>query len=129
MCTFSNHESMVYCEMCGVFRETFVKSAKDGPLKGIQSRTWFNHSNSVYKYARNCNVSLHVIIVLSGATVVVSNEPRTSAASKIGSAKTPVKTRALDSDGDSARKHVSMSSDKGIIGANLHHLYILLMSY
>jgi hypothetical protein len=36
MCTFSNHESMVYCEMCGVFRETFVKSAKDGLLKGIR---------------------------------------------------------------------------------------------
>lgn len=36
MCTFSNHESMVYCEMCGVFRETIVKSAKDGPLKGTR---------------------------------------------------------------------------------------------
>ncbi|KAG0527271.1 hypothetical protein BDA96_06G219400 [Sorghum bicolor] len=78
MCTFSNHESMVYCEMCGVFRETFVKSAKDGLLKAV----------------------------------AVSSEPRTSAASKIDSAKTPVKTRAADSDSDSARKHASMSYDK-----------------
>ncbi|CAD6262465.1 unnamed protein product [Miscanthus lutarioriparius] len=79
MCTFSNHESMVYCEMCGVFRETFVKSAKDGLLKD--------------------------------AAVAVSTEPRTSDASKTDSAKTPVKIRALDSDGDSARKH-AMSYDK-----------------
>jgi elongation factor 1 alpha-like protein len=35
MCTFSNHESMVYCDMCGVFRESFVKFAKDGSIKGI----------------------------------------------------------------------------------------------
>ncbi|KQJ84340.1 HBS1-like protein [Brachypodium distachyon] len=34
MCTFDNHETMVYCEMCGVFRESFVKSAKDGLIKG-----------------------------------------------------------------------------------------------
>uniref|UniRef100_A0ACD5UV00 Uncharacterized protein n=1 Tax=Avena sativa TaxID=4498 RepID=A0ACD5UV00_AVESA len=33
MCTFNNHETMVYCEMCGVFRESLVKSAKDGPIK------------------------------------------------------------------------------------------------
>ncbi|XP_020401173.1 HBS1-like protein isoform X2 [Zea mays] len=78
MCTFSNHESMVYCEMCGVFRETFVKSAKDGLLKAV----------------------------------AVSSEPRTSAASKNDSAKAPVKTRAVNSDGDSMRKHASMSYDK-----------------
>ena len=35
MCTFDNHETMIYCEMCGVFRESVVKSAKDGPMKGI----------------------------------------------------------------------------------------------
>ena len=35
MCTFDNHETMMYCEMCGVFRESFVKSAKDAPIKGI----------------------------------------------------------------------------------------------
>ncbi|CAM0903032.1 unnamed protein product [Alopecurus aequalis] len=33
MCTFDNHETMLYCEMCGVFQESFVKSAKDGPIK------------------------------------------------------------------------------------------------
>uniref|UniRef100_A0ACD5UEY3 Uncharacterized protein n=1 Tax=Avena sativa TaxID=4498 RepID=A0ACD5UEY3_AVESA len=33
ICTFGNHETMVYCEMCGVFRESLVKSAKDGPIK------------------------------------------------------------------------------------------------
>ncbi|XP_051219149.1 uncharacterized protein [Lolium perenne] len=33
MCTFDNHETMMYCEMCGVFRESFVKSAKDAPIK------------------------------------------------------------------------------------------------
>lgn len=33
MCTFGNHETMVYCEMCGVFRESFVKSGKDAPIK------------------------------------------------------------------------------------------------
>lgn len=39
MCMFDNHESMVYCEMCGVFRESFMKSAKDGSIKvhGIPS--------------------------------------------------------------------------------------------
>jgi hypothetical protein len=57
----------------------------------------------------------------------VSSEPRTSAASKIDSAKTPVKTRAADSDSDSARKHASMSYDKGMIDTNLHHLYKLLI--
>jgi len=56
----------------------------------------------------------------------VSTEPRTSDASKTDSAKTPVKIRSLDSDGDSARKHASMSYDKGIIDTNLHHLYRLL---
>lgn len=35
MCTFDNHETMVYCEMCGVFRESFVKSGKDVSIKGI----------------------------------------------------------------------------------------------
>lgn len=57
----------------------------------------------------------------------MSSEPRTSAVAKIDSAKTPVKTRAVDSDGDSARKHGSMSYDKGIIDTNLHHLYRLLI--
>jgi len=57
----------------------------------------------------------------------VSTEPRTSDASKTDSAKTPVKIRALDSDGDSARKHASMSYDKGIIDINLHHLYRLFI--
>ncbi|KAF7003494.1 hypothetical protein CFC21_018802 [Triticum aestivum] len=33
MCTFDNHETMVYCEMCGVFRESFVKSGKDVSIK------------------------------------------------------------------------------------------------
>ncbi|XP_015692190.1 HBS1-like protein isoform X2 [Oryza brachyantha] len=33
MCMFDNHESMVYCEMCGVFRESFIKSSKDGSIK------------------------------------------------------------------------------------------------
>ncbi|KAM0881689.1 hypothetical protein ACQ4PT_032789 [Festuca glaucescens] len=33
VCTFDNHETMIYCEMCGVFRESFVKSAKDAPIK------------------------------------------------------------------------------------------------
>ncbi|KAF0892249.1 hypothetical protein E2562_014834 [Oryza meyeriana var. granulata] len=33
MCMFDNHENMVYCEMCGVFRESFMKSAKDGSIK------------------------------------------------------------------------------------------------
>jgi hypothetical protein len=51
----------------------------------------------------------------------VSSEPRTSAASKNDSAKAPVKTRAVNSDGDSMRKHASMSYDKGIIVTNLHH--------
>jgi hypothetical protein len=57
----------------------------------------------------------------------VLSEPRTPAASKFDSAKTPVKTRAVDSDGDSARKHASMSYDKGIIDTNLHHLYRMLI--
>ena len=35
--------------------------------------------------------------------------------------KAPVKTRAVNSDGDSMRKHASMSYDKGIIVTNLHH--------
>jgi len=56
----------------------------------------------------------------------VSSEPRTSAASKTDSAKTPVKIRSLDSDGDSVRKHASLSYDKGTIDTNLHHLYRLL---
>ncbi|KAL5216160.1 hypothetical protein ABZP36_007561 [Zizania latifolia] len=34
MCMFDNHEKMVHCEMCGVFRESFMKSAKDGSIKG-----------------------------------------------------------------------------------------------
>ncbi|KQK24201.1 hypothetical protein BRADI_1g78716v3 [Brachypodium distachyon] len=34
MCTFDDHETMVYCEICGVFWESFVKSAKDGLIKG-----------------------------------------------------------------------------------------------
>ncbi|CAN6310546.1 unnamed protein product [Urochloa humidicola] len=80
MCTFNNHESMTYCEMCGVFRETFVKSAKDGSLKDAVS--------------------------------AVSSEPRASAVPKTDSAKTPIKTRAVDSDGDSARKYASTPSDK-----------------
>ncbi|CAN6323553.1 unnamed protein product [Urochloa humidicola] len=80
MCTFNNHESMTYCEMCGVFRETFVKSAKNGSLKEAVS--------------------------------AVSSEPRASAMPKADSAKTPMKTHAVDSDGDSARKHANMSCDK-----------------
>ncbi|CAN6293017.1 unnamed protein product [Urochloa humidicola] len=80
MCTFNNHESMTYCEMCGVFRETFVKSAKDGSLKDAVS--------------------------------AVSSEPRASAVPKTDSAKMPMKTRAVDSDGDSARKYASTPSDK-----------------
>ncbi|CAN6298865.1 unnamed protein product [Urochloa humidicola] len=80
MCTFNNHESMTYCEMCGVFRESFVKSAKDGSLKDAVS--------------------------------AVSSEPRASAVPKTDCAKTPMKTRAVDSDGDSARKHASTPSDK-----------------
>ena len=56
----------------------------------------------------------------------MSTEPRTSDASKTDSAKTPVKIRALDSDGDSARKH-AMSYDKGIIDTNLRHLYRLFI--
>nr|TKV93012.1 hypothetical protein SEVIR_9G199100v2 [Setaria viridis] len=80
MCTFDNHESMTYCEMCGVFRETFVKSAKDGSLKD--------------------------------SVRAVSSEPRTSAAPKTDSAKTPMKTRAVDSDGCYARKNASTPCDK-----------------
>ena len=53
----------------------------------------------------------------------MSTEPRTSDASKTDSAKTPVKIRALDS----ARKHASMSYDKGIIDTNLRHLYRLFI--
>ncbi|KAG8066064.1 hypothetical protein GUJ93_ZPchr0004g38601 [Zizania palustris] len=34
MCMFDNHESIVYCEMCGVFRESFMKSARDGSIIG-----------------------------------------------------------------------------------------------
>ncbi|TVU15903.1 hypothetical protein EJB05_39446 [Eragrostis curvula] len=80
MCTFSNHESMMYCEMCGVFRESFVKSAKDGSIKDAVS--------------------------------AVSSELKTSATSKNGSAKTSVKTLALDFDGGAERKHASTSRDK-----------------
>ncbi|KAJ1272574.1 hypothetical protein BS78_06G213000 [Paspalum vaginatum] len=80
MCTFNNHEGMVYCEMCGVFRESFVKSAKDVSLKDAVS--------------------------------AVSSEPLTSAKSKIDSAKMPIKTHAVDLDGDSAKKHAAMSCDK-----------------
>ncbi|XP_062226600.1 uncharacterized protein LOC133924882 isoform X2 [Phragmites australis] len=80
MCTFNNHESMMYCEMCGVFRESFVKSAKDGSIKDAVS--------------------------------AVSSDLRTSAASKIDSAKMSMKTRAIDIDGDSKGKHASASCDK-----------------
>ncbi|KAG2548010.1 HBS1-like protein [Panicum virgatum] len=80
MCTFNNHESMTYCEMCGVFRETFIKSAKDGSLKD--------------------------------AVNAASSEPRACAAPKTDSAKTPMKTRGVHSDGDSARKHANTSCDK-----------------
>ncbi|KAK3146634.1 hypothetical protein QOZ80_3BG0269250 [Eleusine coracana subsp. coracana] len=80
MCTFSNHESMIYCEMCGVFRESVVKSAKDGSIKDAVS--------------------------------AVSSELGTFATSKVGSAKTSVKTLALDFGGGSERKNASTSRDK-----------------
>ncbi|OEL24132.1 HBS1-like protein, partial [Dichanthelium oligosanthes] len=87
MCTFNNHESMTYCEMCGVFRETFVKSAKDGSLKDVVS--------------------------------AVSSEPTTSAAPKIDSSKTPMKTHTVDADGNSARKHAVNSTQLPSAGSSL----------
>ncbi|CAL4942808.1 unnamed protein product [Urochloa decumbens] len=81
MCTFNNHESMTYCEMCGVFRETFVKSAKDGSLKDAVS--------------------------------AVSSEPRASAMPKADSAKTPMKTRAVDSDKANSTQLPSSGSSLG----------------
>ncbi|KAM3389511.1 hypothetical protein ACQJBY_011574 [Aegilops geniculata] len=50
MCTFDNHETMVYCEMCGVFRESFVKSGKDVSIKAKTSTTNFD-GDSERKYA------------------------------------------------------------------------------
>jgi elongation factor 1 alpha-like protein len=29
ICTFDNEESMVVCEICGVFKESYVKSGKE----------------------------------------------------------------------------------------------------
>ncbi|KAL6843789.1 hypothetical protein ACP4OV_026360 [Aristida adscensionis] len=80
MCTFNNHESLVYCEMCGVFRESFMKSAKDGSIKDTVS--------------------------------AMSSELKTSGAPKVDSAKTPIKTQAVDFDGHSERKHGGPSCDK-----------------
>ncbi|KAJ3682241.1 hypothetical protein LUZ60_014814 [Juncus effusus] len=34
ICTFDNDESLIVCEICGVFRESFVKAGKDAKLNG-----------------------------------------------------------------------------------------------
>lgn len=50
-----------------------------------------------------------------------------SVAPKTDSAKTPMKTRTVDSDGDYARKHATTPFDKGMFGAHWHHLCRLLI--
>lgn len=35
ICTFDNEESMVVCEICGVFKESFVKSGKEANGIGV----------------------------------------------------------------------------------------------